>query len=212
MGSDDLGAVTSTGSPAAIAHVVRCFEDTDIAHVSGNVDPLRDIGVINTELVLADLEQVQRALEKAEKQAKTGKKDDIARRDALARMNAHLDAEGPARTFAFGNDDPELFREFNLLTAKPIMYVANVDESGLADSNEFVSAVNAADEDKTLEAPPEAFVTAEFLNNFARVTKPGGLAVVTVQCSSQVYAMCILCMDVYGYIHIRSTSCAPPRK
>ena len=72
--------------------------------------------------------------------------------------------------------------------------------------------VNAAEEDKTLEAPPEAFVTAEFLNNFARVTKPGGLAVVTVQCSSQVYAMCILCMDVYGYIHIRSTSCAPPRK
>ena len=125
----------------AIAHVVRCFEDTDVVHVSGSVDPLRDVGIINTELVLSDLEQVERALQKAVKQAKTGKKDEIARRDGLARMNAHLDAEQPARTFDFGNDDPELFREFNLLTAKPIMYIANVDESGLAADNAFVTQV-----------------------------------------------------------------------
>jgi len=125
----------------AITHVVRCFEDTDVVHVSGSVNPLRDIGIINTELVLSDLEQVERALQKAVKQAKTGKKDDIARRDALARMNAHLDAEQPARTFNFGSDDPVLFREFNLLTAKPVMYVANVDESGLAADNAFVTQV-----------------------------------------------------------------------
>jgi len=127
----------------AIAHVVRCFVDTDIAHVSGDIDPLHDIGVINTELVLADLEQVERALEKAEKQAKTGKKDDIARRDVLKRMAAHLDGEVPARAFDFGNDDPDAFHEFNLLTAKPIMYIANVDESGLADGNEFITKVEA---------------------------------------------------------------------
>jgi len=127
----------------AIAHVVRCFEDPDVAHVSGAIDPMRDIGVINTELVLADLEQVERALQKAEKQAKTGKKEDIARRDALKRMAVHLDGELPARTFDFGNDDPEVFREFNLLTAKPVMYIANVDESGLADGNEFVAKVEA---------------------------------------------------------------------
>ena len=135
----------------AIAHVVRCFEDTDIAHVSGAVDPPRDIGVINTELVLADLEQVERALEKAEKQAKTGKKDDIRRRDVLLRMRNHLDGEAPARTFDFGNDDPDSFREFNLLTAKPVMYIANVDESGLADSNEFVAQVEALAQDEGAE-------------------------------------------------------------
>jgi len=126
----------------AIAHVVRCFEDADVAHVAGDIDPLRDIGVINTELVLADLEQVERALDKAEKQAKTGKKDDIARRDVLLRMRDHLDGEAPARTFEFGNDDPDVFREFNLLTAKPVLYIANVDENNL-DGNTFVEQVEA---------------------------------------------------------------------
>jgi GTP-binding protein YchF len=125
----------------AIAHVVRCFDDTDVVHVSGNVDPLRDVGIINTELVLADLEQVDRALNKAEKQAKTGKKDDIARRDALLRMHTHLDGELPARTFEFGNDDPDVFSEFNLLTAKPIMYIANVDEAGLEGGNDYVTQI-----------------------------------------------------------------------
>ena len=93
--------------------------------------------------LLSDLEQVERALWKAEKAAKTGKKDDIARRDALARMNAHLNSEQPARTFDFASDDPVLFREFNLLTAKPIMYIANVDEGGLAADNDFVAQVKA---------------------------------------------------------------------
>jgi len=126
----------------AIAHVVRCFEDADVAHVSGDIGPPRDIGVINTELVLADLEQVERALDKAEKQAKTGKKEDIARRDVLLRMHDHLDGEAPARTFDFGNDDPDVFREFNLLTAKPVLYIANVDENNL-DGNAFVEQVDA---------------------------------------------------------------------
>ncbi|MFQ5635804.1 MAG: redox-regulated ATPase YchF [Gammaproteobacteria bacterium] len=124
----------------AIAHVVRCFEDTDVAHVAGGIDPLRDIGIIDTELVLADLEQVDRALDKANKQAKTGNKEDIRRRDVLARMHDHLDGEAPARTFEFGDGDAEIFREFNLLTAKPVMYIANVDEGAL-EGNAFVDAV-----------------------------------------------------------------------
>ena len=127
----------------AIAHVVRCFENDDIAHVSGAVDPLQDIGVINTELILADLESIQRALQKAEKQAKTGNKDDIARRDILQRMCDHLDGERPARTFDFGNDDPLLLKEFSLLTAKPVMYVANVDEAGLKSGNKWLDEVRA---------------------------------------------------------------------
>ena len=125
----------------AIAHVVRCFVNDDIAHVSGSIDPLRDIGVINTELVLADLESVQRALQKAEKQAKTGQKADIARRDLLGRLFAHLDGEQPARTFDCGKEDALMLREFSLLTAKPVLYVCNVDEQGLAGGNEWVEQV-----------------------------------------------------------------------
>jgi len=127
----------------AIAHVVRCFEDDDIAHVSGSVDPLRDIGVINTELALADLESIDRSLYKAEKQAKTGNKADIARRDLLARMHTHLDGDHPARTFDYANDDRQALKEFNLLTAKPVMYIANVDEAGLRDGNEWLERVRA---------------------------------------------------------------------
>jgi ribosome-binding ATPase len=125
----------------AIAHVVRCFENDDIAHVSGSIDPLRDIGIINTELVLADLESIERALQKAEKQAKTGNKEDIARCDLLKRLHAHLDGEQPARTFDYGKDDSQSLKEFNLLTAKPILYVANVDESGMEAGNEWVEQV-----------------------------------------------------------------------
>ena len=125
----------------AIAHVVRCFVDPDVTHVSGDLDPERDIGVVNTELVLADLDQIDRALQKAEKQAKTGKKEDIARRDLLARMHDHLDGEAPARSFDYGNADPGALKEFNLLTAKPVLYIANVDEAGLAAGNAMVERV-----------------------------------------------------------------------
>ena len=125
----------------AIAHVVRCFQDDDVAHVSGAVDPLRDVGVINTELLLADLETVERALEKAERQAKTANKDDIARRDLLKRLRNHLDGEQPARTFETINvNEATDLRQLFLLTAKPVMYVANVDEGGLA-GNEHVDAL-----------------------------------------------------------------------
>ncbi len=135
----------------AIAHVVRCFDDDDIVHVSGNVDPLRDIGIINTELVLADLDSVQRSLQKAEKQAKTGKKEDIARRDLLRRMADHLDGEQSARTFDFGSDDPVALKEFNLLTAKPVLYIANVDEAGLSAGNAWLDQVKALAGDEGAE-------------------------------------------------------------
>ncbi|MDJ0928240.1 MAG: redox-regulated ATPase YchF [Gammaproteobacteria bacterium] len=125
----------------AMAHVVRCFQDDDVAHVSGAVDPLRDVGVINTELLLADLETVERALEKAERQAKTANKDDIARRDMLKRIRDHLDGEQPARTFTTINENEATdLRQLFLLTAKPVMYVANVDEAGLP-GNEHVEAL-----------------------------------------------------------------------
>jgi GTP-binding protein YchF len=126
----------------AIAHVVRCFDDDDITHVSGGIDPLRDVGVINTELLLADLESVQKQLDKAEKQAKTGKKEDVARRDLFRRLREHINDGAPARTFTTANEgeDAEL-RQLFLLTAKPVMYVTNVDEAGLA-GNDYINKVS----------------------------------------------------------------------
>jgi GTP-binding protein YchF len=126
----------------AIAHVVRCFEDDDVTHVSGGIDPLHDIGVINTELLLADLQTVEKVLDKAERQAKTAKKEDIARRDLLARLRDHLDQEQPALSFTTINEDERAeLRALFLLTAKPVMYICNVDEAGLTD-NAFVEQVS----------------------------------------------------------------------
>ena len=140
LGNQFLANVRETH---AIAHVVRCFENDDVTHVAGGVDPERDIGVINTELLLADLDSVERALEKAERQAKTANKADIARRDLLRRLRDHLDGELPARSFETVNEDEATeLRQLFLLTAKPVMYVANVDESGLG-GNEYVERVRA---------------------------------------------------------------------
>jgi GTP-binding protein YchF len=124
----------------AIAHVVRCFENPDIAHVSGAVNPERDIGVINTELVLADLESVDRALDKAAKQAKTARKEDMVWRDFLAALQAHLNTGAPARSFPASEEFRVAFQALTLITAKPVMYVANVDEAGLR-GNDFVERV-----------------------------------------------------------------------
>jgi len=127
----------------AIAHVVRCFDDSDVVHVAGAVDPRHDIGVINTELVLADIETLDRALQRAEKQAKTARKEDVAYRDLLARMSVHLNSEQPARAFAYQDTERDALKELCLLTDKPVMYVANVDEAGLLDESEYVTQVKA---------------------------------------------------------------------
>jgi GTP-binding protein YchF len=124
----------------AIAHVVRCFENPDVTHVAGAVNPERDIGIISTELVLADLDTVQKNLERAERQAKTAKKEDIAWRDLLKRLDTHLDGGAPARTFACSPVEREQVMSLQLLTAKPVMYVANVDETGLG-GNEYTARV-----------------------------------------------------------------------
>jgi len=118
----------------AIAHVVRCFENDDVVHVAGRIDPLSDIEVINTELALADLDTVERGLQRAEKASKAGDKDAIRLRDVLKRMREHLDAGQPARTLPLEAADRPLLRELHLITMKPLMYVANVAESGFKDN------------------------------------------------------------------------------
>ncbi|MDX1481488.1 MAG: redox-regulated ATPase YchF [Woeseiaceae bacterium] len=131
----------------AIAHVVRCFEDADVTHVAGAVSPADDIETINTELALADLESVEKALYKAERNAKTNEKAALARRDGLRRLNEHLQNGRPVRTLPLNEADARLVRELALLTAKPVLYIANVDEGGF-DSNPFLDTVRAlADEE-----------------------------------------------------------------
>ena len=118
----------------AIAHVVRCFENDDIIHVAGRIDPAGDIEVINTELALADLDSIDRAYQKAVKAAKTSDKDAIKSRDLLERVRAQLNLAKPVRAMGLDANEKALLRDFHLLTDKPVMYVANVDETGFTDN------------------------------------------------------------------------------
>jgi len=114
----------------AIVHVVRCFEDDNVIHVEGKVDPLSDIEVINTELALADLETVEKALLRTAKIAKSGDKDAKVRLALLETVREHLDAGGLARSLSLDEDQLLQLREFHLLTVKPTLYIANVAEDG----------------------------------------------------------------------------------
>ncbi len=124
----------------AIAHVVRCFSTDDVIHVAGKVDPVSDIQIINTELGLADLETVDRNLYKAQRNAKTGQKEELAKRNFLQRLHDHLDAGRPARTLEVSAVDRSAFRNLHLLTAKPVLFVANIDEHGF-ENNPLLDAV-----------------------------------------------------------------------
>jgi GTP-binding protein YchF len=124
----------------AIAHVVRCFEHGDIVHVAGKIDPIADIETIDTELALADLDSVEKALFRAEKASKAGDKDAMARRDVLLRVRAALDQGICARAQDLSAEDKALLRDLFLLTLKPVMYVANVREDGFHD-NPFLDKV-----------------------------------------------------------------------
>lgn len=118
----------------AIAHVVRCFEHSDIVHVAGKIDPLADIETIDTELALADLESVEKALIRAEKAARAGDKEAAAKRDVLSRLRAALDQGQSARSVPMEPEERALVRDLFLLTLKPLMYVANVREDGFSDN------------------------------------------------------------------------------
>jgi GTP-binding protein YchF len=114
----------------AIAHVVRCFEHGDIVHVANKVDPIADIETIDTELALADLDSVEKALNRAEKSAKSGDKDAIARKPVLQKLAAGLNEGRSARSLGLSGEEKALVRDLFLLTLKPVMYVANVLEDG----------------------------------------------------------------------------------
>ncbi|HVV98440.1 MAG TPA: redox-regulated ATPase YchF [Rhodanobacteraceae bacterium] len=118
----------------AIAHVVRCFEHPDIVHVAGRIDPISDIETIDTELALADLESVEKALNRVERAAKANDKEALARRPVLQKVQAVLNEGKPARSAGFDDDEKALLRDLFLLTLKPLMYIANVKEDGFANN------------------------------------------------------------------------------
>jgi hypothetical protein len=127
----------------AIAHVVRCFQDTNITHVSGKVDPLGDIATINLELILADLETLEKRMDRTRKNMKSGEKKYAQEMDVLERLHAALTSEKPARTMPLGDEERLLVRDLHLLTMKPVLYVANVGEEEASDPerNPFVRQV-----------------------------------------------------------------------
>ena len=128
LGNQFLANIRETD---AIAHVVRCFEDDDVVHVEGKIDPLGDIEVINTELALADLESVEKAINRTAKVAKSGDKDAKARLAVLEKVQAGLNEGKPVRAMGLDDDQRLALRDLFLLTGKPTMYIANVAEDGL---------------------------------------------------------------------------------
>ncbi len=124
----------------AIAHVVRCFDNDDIIHVAGSVDPIRDIDIINLELILADLAQIERRLDRTRKQARSNKEAQ-AEVDILEKLVEILNAGKPARQYSFTDEEAELVKGLELLTNKPIIYAANVSEDDLGTGNSYVEQV-----------------------------------------------------------------------
>lgn len=129
----------------AICHVVRCFQDDNITHVSGKINPLDDIEVINLELILADLETISKRFVRVEKLARQKDKAAVAEYDVLTRLKEALESEKPARVLDFSEEQWKIVKQLHLLTAKPILYVANVSEDDIAapEENEFVQKVKA---------------------------------------------------------------------
>ncbi len=129
LGNQFLANIRQTD---AIAHVVRCFEDENVTHVSNRVDAAADIEVINTELQLADLQTIENAINRVSRVAKSGDKEELARLQYLEKLQAHIDDGRFARTFETGDEFQVTLRDLHLLTMKPVLYIANVDEEGQA--------------------------------------------------------------------------------
>ncbi len=125
----------------AILHVVRCFEGGEILHVEGSVDPIRDIDTIDTELALADLETVSSSLDKAERMARTGDKEAIARADLLKKVKPHLNEGKPVRSLELNADEKKALKTLGLITGKKVLYVANVDENDATGAGPLVQKV-----------------------------------------------------------------------
>lgn len=141
----------------AIVHVVRCFDDSNIIHVEGSVDPVRDVETINLELIFADLEMAEKRLDKSRKMMKSGEKKFKLEAEFLEKLVAHLEAGQPARAFPFNDEDLDIVKEIDLLTLKPVLYAANVGEDDFLngiENNDFVTRLSALAEKEGAEVMP----------------------------------------------------------
>ena len=145
----------------AIAQVIRCFDDSNIVHVAGKVDPLADIDVINTELCLADQDTLERALQKVLKVSKSGDKNARLQQALLEKLIAHIDQGNPARSLQLDDEEKKLITELHLLTEKPMLYIANVEETGMT-SNKWLKELAAlAEREGSKVIPVCAAIEAE---------------------------------------------------
>jgi ribosome-binding ATPase len=172
LGNQFLAHIRETD---AIAHVVRCFEHPDIVHVANKVDPIADIETIDTELALADLDSVEKALNRYERAGKAGDKEAIARAEVLRRVRTHLDQGKAARSLALTDEDRARLRELFLLTLKPVMYVANVREDGF-ENNPFLDRVRARAAEEGAEVVPVCAAIEEELGQLDDADKTAFLA------------------------------------
>ncbi|MES9832481.1 MAG: redox-regulated ATPase YchF [Candidatus Thiodiazotropha sp. DIVDIV] len=147
----------------AIAQVVRCFENDDVIHVSGRVDPAGDVDVINTELALADLESVEKGLDKTARQAKTGDKKVLARKELLESVRDHLNSGKPVRSMDLSEEQLLELRDLFLLTVKPVLYIANVDEEGFENNPHLDTLVALATDEGAEVVPVCAAIEAEIV-------------------------------------------------
>lgn len=145
----------------AIAHVVRSFEHGDITHVSGHINPAHDIDTINTELALADLETVDRQLQRAAKMTKSGDKEAIAQTNLLQKIHQQLDNGKPLRALALDSDELSRLQPLNLLTLKPTMYIANVAEDGFSDNPYLDTVADIAGQEGAVVVPICAAIESE---------------------------------------------------
>ena len=160
LGNKFLGNIRETD---AICHVVRCFEDDDVVHVSGRVDPLSDIEIINTELALADLESVEKALDKVLRQAKTGDKKVLAQKELLESVRDHLDTGAPVRSMVFDAEQRRALYDLHLLTIKPTFYLANVAEDGFENNPALEKVTELAASEGSSVVPVCAALEAEIV-------------------------------------------------
>lgn len=148
LGNQFLGNIREVD---AIVHVVRCFEDDNVVHVDGNVDPVRDKDIIDTELIFKDIETVEKRVEKLKKQSKGGDKVMAAQADFAIGLKDHLLEGKPARSYDVADAFEEVYRDMYLLTAKPILYVCNVDENSAKDGNQHSAALTEHVKDENAE-------------------------------------------------------------
>ena len=163
LGNKFLGNIRETD---AICEVVRCFRDKDVTHVDGDVDPIRDIETINLELIMADLETVEKRIGRLEKKAKSGDKEAKAEMSVLEKLKPTLEANKPARSIEFDKEEMLIVKQYTLLTMKPLIYVANLGEEDLEDPMQnpyYVQVLEFAKEEGSDVVPICAKIEAELV-------------------------------------------------